>query len=117
MSTPHEIIIRPVITERSTGEAALGRYTFAVAKTATKTDIRHACEKLFGVKVLKVTTMNYDGKSKRMGAHQGLTPSWKKAVVSIDTSPKTAEYLVKGGRSTQGSRKYKTTIEEFGFGQ
>jgi large subunit ribosomal protein L23 len=117
MKTVHDIIIRPVITERSTGEAAIGKYTFVVAPNATKTEIRQACEKLFGVKVIQVNTANYDGKSKRMGVHKGLTPSWKKAVVTINTEPKAAEFLTKGGRTSQATRKYKTTIEEFGFGQ
>jgi len=117
MKTAHDIIIRPVITERSTNDAASGKYTFAVAPAATKTEIRIACEKLFGVKVLKVNTVNYDGKSKRMGVHQGLTSSWKKAVVTIDTDPQSAEYLGKGGKTSQVQKKFKTTIEEFGFGQ
>jgi len=117
MKTAHDIIIRPVITEKSTGDAAIGKYTFAVATTATKTEVRQACEKLFGVKVRKVNTVNYDGKTKRQGVHQGLTPSWKKAVVTIDTEPQSEEFLTKGGKSSQSQRKFKTTIEEFGFGQ
>jgi large subunit ribosomal protein L23 len=117
MKTAHDIIIKPVITERSTGEAASGKYTFAVAPSATKTEIRQAVEKLFGVKVIQVNTANYDGKSKRVGVHQGFTPSWKKAVVTIDTEPKSSEYLVKGGKTSLAAKKYKTTIEEFGFGQ
>ncbi len=117
MKTAHDIIIRPVITERSTGDAALGKYTFVVAPTATKTEVRMACEKLFGIKVLKVNTLNYNGKTKRQGAHSGLTASWKKAVVTISTDPQNAAYLTKGGKTSQSSRKYKTSIEEFGFGQ
>ncbi len=117
MKTAHDIIIRPVITEKSTGDAAIGKYTFVVAPTATKTEVRQACEKLFGVKVLKVNTVNYDGKNKRQGVHQGMTPSWKKAVVTIDTDPQAVMYLGKGGKSAQATRKYKTSIEEFGFGQ
>lgn len=117
MKTAHDIIIRPVITERSTGDAAIGKYTFVVAPAATKTEVRIACEKLFGVKVLKVNTVNYDGKNKRQGVHQGMTPSWKKAVVTIDTDPQGATYLGKGGKTAQAGRKYKTSIEEFGFGQ
>jgi len=117
MKTAHDIIIRPVITEKSTGDAANGKYTFVVAPSATKTEVRQACEKLFGVKVLKVNTVNYDGKNKRQGVHQGMTPSWKKAVVTIDTDPQAVTYLGKGGKSAQATRKYKTSIEEFGFGQ
>ena len=117
MKTAHDIIISPVITERSTNVAAIGKYTFVVAPGATKPEVRMAVEKLFGVKVLKVNTINYDGKNKRQGVHQGLTPSWKKAVVTIDTDPQSKGYLSKGGKTSQAPRKYKTTIEEFGFGQ
>jgi large subunit ribosomal protein L23 len=117
MKTAHDIIIRPVITEKSTGDAAMGKYTFVVAPAATKTEVRMACEKLFSVKVVKVNTINYDGKNKRQGVHQGMTPSWKKAVVTIDTDPQTEGYLSKGGKTSQAARKFKTSIEEFGFGQ
>lgn len=117
MKTAYDIIIRPIITERSTSQAAEGKYTFQVAKEATKTEIRQAVEQLFSVKVTKVNTLRYDGKNKRMGVHQGLTASWKKAIVTIDTDPKTNEFLTKGGKASQSTRKYKTSIEEFGFGQ
>ncbi|MEA4890849.1 MAG: 50S ribosomal protein L23 [Clostridiaceae bacterium] len=117
MKTAHDIIIQPIITEKSTGDAAIGKYTFLVATTATKPEIRQACEKLFDVKVRKVNTVNYDGKSKRMGVHQGLTSSWKKAVVTISTEPQSESFQIKGGKASQSNRKYKTTIEEFGFGQ
>lgn len=117
MKTAHDIIIRPVITEKSTADAAIGKYTFVVKPAATKPEIRQACEKLFGVKVLRVNTINYDGKSKRQGVHQGLTSSWKKAVVTISTEPAAEEFRVKGGKVSQSGKKYKATIEEFGFGQ
>lgn len=117
MKLPQDIIIRPVITERSTMDAVEGKYTFAVAPGATKTEVRQAVEKLFNVKVVKVNTVNYDGKKKRMGVHQGLTSSWKKAVVTIDTDPQAESFMVKGGKTSQSTRKYKTEIEEFGFGQ
>ncbi|MBP7401980.1 MAG: 50S ribosomal protein L23 [Clostridia bacterium] len=117
MKAPQDIILRPVITERSNSEAGLGKYTFQVARDATKPDVRMAAEKLFGVKVLKVNTVNYDGKMKKQGATSGKTASWKKAVVTIDIAAEPATWLAKGGKSTQSSRKYKTSIEEFGFGQ
>lgn len=117
MKTAHDIIVRPVITERSTTDAAIGKYTFVVATDATKPEIRQAVEKLFDVKVKSVNTVNYDGKIKRQGVHKGKTPSFKKAVVTIDTDPSNAVYLIKGGKQTQSTRKYKTSIEEFGFGQ
>ncbi len=117
MKAAHDIIIRPVITERSTSVIADGRYTFQVAKEATKPEIRKAVEELFGVKVLKVNTLRVDGKSKRVGVHQGKTSDWKKAVVQIDLDPETETYLTEGGKEKKVERKYKTVIEEFGFGQ
>ena len=72
MKTAQDIIIRPVITERSTTDSALGKYTFQVDRNATKTQVRQAVEKLFKVKVLKVNTTNYDGKAKRQGVHHSL---------------------------------------------
>ena len=117
MKSAYDVIIRPVITEKSTMDAAGGKYTFVVARTATKPEIRQACEKLFKVRVLQVNTVNYDGKKKRMGVHQGMTSAWKKAVVTIDTDPQPQTYQTKGGKTTQTARRYKTSIEEFGFGQ
>ena len=117
MKSAHDIIVRPVITERSTTNAMIGKYTFIVATDATKPQVRQAVEKLFDVKVLSVNTMNYDGKVKRQGVHTGRTPSYKKAIVTIDTDPSSSQFLIKGGKQSQSARKFKTTIEEFGFGQ
>jgi large subunit ribosomal protein L23 len=117
MKTAHDIIIKPIITEKSTNDAAFGKYTFAVDVNATKTEVRKACEQLFDVKVIKVNTVNYDGKNKRMGVHQGKTAAWKKAIVTIDQDPKSESFLTKGGKVSQSARKYKSSIEEFGFGQ
>jgi large subunit ribosomal protein L23 len=92
-----------------------GKYTFKVAKKATKIDVRNAVEKLFGVKVLDVTTMNVKGKPKRQGATSGKTSDWKKAIVTIDTNPSDKVYLEKGGKEkTVSAKAYKTAIEEFG---
>lgn len=117
MKTAFDIIIRPVITERSTANAAIGKYTFIVATDATKPEIRQAVEKLFEVKVKQVNTSNFEGKTKRQGVHVGKTSTYKKAVVTIDTEPTSASYLIKGGKQAMSTRKFKTTIEEFGFGQ
>jgi large subunit ribosomal protein L23 len=117
MRTAEDIIIRPHITEKSNMEVMSGKYTFIVDVKATKTEIRKAVEKLFNVKVLKVNTVNCEGKIKRMGVHQGPRPDWKKAIVKIDTDPKPAKYLTKGGKETVANRKYKTSIEEFGATQ
>ena len=70
---PEEIIIRPVVTEKSNDELQQGKYTFEVNKKATKVQIANAVEKLFEVKVLKVNTMTVKGKTKRVGYHVGKT--------------------------------------------
>jgi len=117
MKKAEDIIIRPYITEKSNAEAAYGKYTFIVDKRATKTEIKSAVEELFNVKVLRVNTANYKGKIKRLGVHVGPRPDWKKAVVTIDTDPAVEIYLTKGGKATSVGRKYKTSIDEFGFMQ
>ena len=116
IKTAQDIIIAPVITEKSSGEMAEGKYTFKVAVSATKTDVRNAVEKLFNVKVVSVNTTNYDGKLKRQRYQLGRTPAFKKAVVTIDTEGKDLSYLGKGGKAVKVSKKYKTSIEDFGFG-
>ena len=110
---PEEIIIRPVITEKSNDEMQAGKYTFEVNKKATKVEIAKAVEKLFEVKVLKVNTINVNGKKKRVGYHMGKTSDWKKAIVTIDTNPEEKTYLAKGGKTTKISKKYKDSIDEF----
>jgi large subunit ribosomal protein L23 len=117
MRTPEDIIKRPFITEKSNIEVAGGKYTFVVDVKATKTEIRKAVEQLFNVKVLQVNTLNYEGKTKRMGVHEGPRADWKKAVVKIDMDPKAESYLVKGGKEIASNRKYKSSIEEFGVAQ
>ena len=114
---PQDIIIKPIITEKSSFDAAEGKYTFQVAKTATKTDVRKAVEQLFEVKVVAVNTVNYDGKKKRQRYVEGTTASFKKAVVTIDMEAKDVSYLGKGGKTAKSDKKYKTAIEEFGIGQ
>lgn len=108
-----DIIIKPIITEKSNYAVEEGKYTFKVAKNATKTEIKNAVEKLFNVKVLKVNTINMDGKSKRVGVHQGKTASWKKAIVTIDTDPQTISYTAKGGKATKGTKKFNSEIQDF----
>ena len=108
-----EVIVRPVVTEKSNDELQQGKYTFKVNKKATKVEIAKAVEKLFEVKVLKVNTMKVNGKQKRVGYHVGKTSDWKKAIVTIDTNPGEASYLAKGGKETKASKKYKDSIDEF----
>ena len=117
MKLAEDIIISPLITEKSNDQIADGKYTFIVDVRATKTEIRQAIEKLFTVKVLQVNTSNYNGKVKRMGVHVGPRADWKKAVVKIDMSPGVESYMEKGGKLTASPRKYKTDIEEFGVMQ
>ena len=110
---PEDIIIKPIITEKSNDSMQEGKYTFKVNKKATKIDIANAVEKLFGVKVLKVNTMTISGKEKRVGKNVGKTSDWKKAIVTIDTNPSDKTYLAKGGKETKLSKKYKDSIDEF----
>jgi len=114
---PQDIILKPIVTEKSSIDSAIGKYSFKVDERATKTEIRQAVEKLFEVKVVSVNTVRYDGKTKRTRGIAGLTPSWKKAVVTIATEAKDVSYLTKGGKTAKVTAKYKTSIEEFGFGQ
>jgi large subunit ribosomal protein L23 len=110
---PEDIIKKPIVTEKTSAELEKGKYTFAVAKNATKVQIAHAVEAIFGVKVLKVNTMKVRGKQKRVGVHQGKTPDWKKAIVKIDTNPEEKTYLTKGAKEVKLSKKYKDAIDEF----
>ena len=111
--TAQEIIIAPIITEKSNMDMAEGKYTFRVAKNASKTEVKKAVEQLFNVKVISVNTVSMPGKVKRMGVHSGKTPDWKKAIVKIDTNPTDEKYLEKGGKTVTASKSYKTEIEDF----
>lgn len=91
--TAQDIIIRPIITERSMEGIAMKKYTFEVCKEANKVEIAKAVEELFDVKVSKVNTMNVRGHLRRQGRTQGYTPSWKKAIVSLTENSKTIEFF------------------------
>jgi large subunit ribosomal protein L23 len=84
MRSPREIIVRPVVTERSTmlGEDK-DAFTFIVAEDANKIEIRRAIEELFEVKVRSVNTMRYRGKLRRVGRSTGRRPGFKKAIVTL----------------------------------
>ena len=88
-----DIIIRPVLTEKSYDGIEKKRYVFVVAKTATKTAVRMAVEELFGVKVAKVNTVNCHGKLKRMGRNEGYTSDYKKAIVQLTKDSKDIEFF------------------------
>ncbi len=83
----HDIVVRPIITEKSTLLKELGnQYVFEVYRDANKIEIKKAIEKLFKVKVVSVTVANIEGKKKRLGRFAGKKADWKKAVVKL--SPK-----------------------------
>jgi len=88
MRNYHDIIIKPVVTEKSMNLLADNKYTFVVDKQANKTEIKNAIETIFKVKVDKVSTMIVKGKPKRMGKYQGRTSDRKKAVVSLQAGHK-----------------------------
>ncbi len=106
-----EVIIKPIVTEKSSDVIQSGKYTFKVNKNATKVEIAKAVEKLFEVKVLKVNTISVRGKEKRVGVHVGKTSEWKKAIVTIDTNPTAKSYLGKGGKEVKSTKKYKDAID------
>ena len=88
----YDVIIRPVISERSMAAVADKKYVFEVAPTAGKIEIKKAVEEGFGGKVAKVNTMIVPGKAKRMGAGRpGRTKDWKKAIVQLTEDSKTIE--------------------------
>ncbi len=93
MKSVADIIIRPLITEKSMDGIADKRYTFEVQKDATKPEIAKAVEEMFGVEVKKVNTMNVKSKPKRLGVHAGKTRSWKKAIVTLTEGSKTIAFF------------------------
>ena len=88
-----DIILRPVISEKSMSGIGDKKYTFEVAQDATKIDIAKACEELFGVKVAKVNSLHVRGHFRRQGKTAGYTKSWKKAVVTLKPDSKTIEFF------------------------
>ena len=88
-----DIILKPVLTEKAYDGIASKKYTFIVKKDATKTQIKAAVEKIFGVKVASVNTVTCKGKLKRMGRNQGYTPDRKKAIVSLTEDSKSIEFF------------------------
>lgn len=89
----YDIIIKPVLSEKSYDGIANKKYTFKVVPSATKSQIKAAVEQIFGVKVAKVNTVNYDGKLKRMGKTEGRTTAYKKAIVQLTDDSKTIEFF------------------------
>ena len=88
-----EVIIKPILSEKSYADIANKRYTFKVAKDANKVEIKKAVEELFNVTVRQVNTSNVNGKLKRQGKTQGYTSDWKKAIVTLTEDSKSIEFF------------------------
>ena len=93
MRTPYDVILKPVISEKSMDEAQNKKYTFKVAVDATKTEVKEAVEEIFEVDVKKVNIMNVKGKVKRMGRTAGMTAASKKAIVTLTPDSKEIEFF------------------------
>ena len=99
MKYAHDIIRRPIISERSMEVIfdregnEIKKYTFEVPVSANKIEIKKAVEEVFGVKVAAVNTMRVMGKVKRMGRFEGRRASWKKAIVTLEKGSKTIEFF------------------------
>ncbi|MBQ4506445.1 MAG: 50S ribosomal protein L23 [Firmicutes bacterium] len=93
MKTAYDIIKAPVVSEKSMDDAAERKYTFKVDVNATKPQIKAAVEEIFGVEVVRVNVMNIDGKVRRRGLTKGVTPSYKKAIVTLSESSKPIDFF------------------------
>ena len=93
MKSVYDIILKPVISERSMDEAQNKKYTFKVAVDANKTEVKHALEEIFGIDIKKVNIMNVKGKVKRMGKNVGRTAASKKAIVTLTQTSKEIEFF------------------------
>ena len=93
MKTAYDIVLAPVISERSMDDAQKRKYTIKVARDANKTQVRNAVEEIFGVEVAKVNIMNYDGKVKRLGRNVGTTSAYRKAIVTLTDKSKEIEFF------------------------
>lgn len=91
--TSHDIIRKPIITEKSMASMAEKKYTFIVHVDANKSQIKRAVEEVFNVKVESVNTINGLGKTKRMGVHVGKRPDYKKAVVTLTEESNGIEFF------------------------
>ncbi len=89
----HDIIVKPLLSEKSYAGIQDKKYYFIVKKDANKTQIKLAVEEIFGVKVEKVNTANVSGKLKRQGRYEGYTPDYKKAIVQLKADSKSIEFF------------------------
>lgn len=83
MKSARDIIVRPIVSEKSMREMGFGKYTFEVNRDSNKIEIKQAVEEIFKVKVKSVNTMMIHGKTKRVRFKAGRAPDWKKAVVTL----------------------------------
>ena len=90
---PQDIVLRPIISEASMDRLGDKKYTFEVAKNATKPEIAEAVAELFKVEVDCVNTINMKPKPRRHGVHFGYTSAWKKAIVTLTADSKTIEFF------------------------
>jgi len=93
MKDVRDVILRPIITERSTEMMADNKYVFEVSPKTNKTEIKLAIEKIFDVKVESVNTINVKGKPKRMGRYMGKRKDWKKAIVKLSADSKALDFF------------------------
>ena len=93
MKTPYDVIIKPVISEKSMDDAAMRKYTFKVAPDANKTEVKLALEEIFDIEIAKVNIMNGKGQGKRRGRTVGRTPDSKKAIVTLKEGSKEIEFF------------------------
>ena len=93
MKSPYDVIIKPVISEKSMEKKKKKKYTFKVAVDANKTEVKNAVEEIFDVEVKKVNILNVKGKKKRMGRFVGTTAASKKAIVTLTPASKEIEFF------------------------
>lgn len=94
MKDPYKIVIKPLITEKTTDvKERVGQVCFEVAAGANKIEIRHAVERIYGVKVAAVSTARVHGKKRRLGRFLGRRPDWRKAYVTLKEGEKPIEYF------------------------
>ena len=83
MLTAHQILVRPIVTEKNTALNEVGKYCFEVVQNTNKIEIKRAVEEVFNVKVTGVNIIKVPGKLRRMGKTSGMTRTWKKAIVTL----------------------------------
>ena len=93
MRTAYDVILKPVISERSMDDAQNRKYTFKVAVDANKTQVKLALEEIFGIEIEKINIMNVSGKKKRQGRTVGMTAASKKAIVTLTKTSKEIEFF------------------------